>query len=165
MRYMKKQLIIPALVVVMGGAAILGANRIFAQTTEGETPSIVQKIAQKFNLNEADVKAVFDEEHQARHAEMEAKRLERLDQLVKDGKITEEQKQLIISKHEEMEANREAMFAEMEGKTAEERRALKIKHHEELNSWAEENGIDPQYLMFKIKFKGHGGPGKMIIAE
>lgn len=145
---MKYTYLLPALVVVLTGAAAIGVNQVSAQEgmnsrMSGEYPPIVQKLVTKFGLQENEVRALFDEERQERGTQMKAKFEERLTQLVSDGKITEAQKQLIISKHQELQAQR----GTEQTATHEEKRA-------ELEAWAKDNGIDVQYLMF-----GKGGPG------
>ncbi len=101
-------------------------------------PSIVQKLADKFNLNEADVQAVFNEERQDHYADLQARWNEKLDDLVNSGKITESQKASILVKHEEMHNN----MLELKDMTPEERRAKKQEMHDDLKKWAEEQGID-----------------------
>src|SRR3989344_1310095 len=99
---MTKKTILPTMLVL--GVIMLGllsVSYVSAQET-GNYPPIVQKIAEKFGLNESDVQAVFDEERDERHAEMQARWKERLDDLVNEGKITSKQKQALIDKHEEM---------------------------------------------------------------
>ena len=82
--------------------AMAGSAAVLADSENGQN-GLAQRIAQKFNLNQADVEAVIQEEHQARH---EA----RLDQLVADGKSTEEQKSLILQKQEEWQSNKPDFF-------------------------------------------------------
>jgi methionine-rich copper-binding protein CopC len=139
------------------GAGLLTASTAFAQsesTSQNPMDSLVQKIAQKFNLNEDEVQAVFDEAHKERHAQMKAGFEERLSTYVSQGKITEEQKQLILQKHEEMEAEREANKETFRNLSKEERRSQMESKHAELEAWAKENGIDLQYLMMKVG-RGH----------
>jgi hypothetical protein len=128
----RNKIVIAALVLSVVGAGVLGVNSVSAQSTG--TTSLVQKIAQKFNLNQSDVQAVFDQDHQDRHAQMAANYETQLSQYVTDGKITEAQKQLVLAKHKEMETNRETEMQIMQ-------------------NWAKENNIDLQYLM------PHGGKG------
>src|SRR5688500_3501198 len=94
---MKRKIFFPVLAIAIIGMALTGANFVSAQDINGQT-SLITKIAQKFNLNEADVKAVFEEEKTARHAAMKAQMEEKLNQAIKDGKITEVQKQAILEK-------------------------------------------------------------------
>lgn len=159
---MNYKLIIPAVAVTLGLG--LTTTNIFAQeTTDATNPMsiLVQKIADKFSLNQEEVQAVFDEAHQEMHTQREAQYQSRLDQLVTDGKITADQKQLILDKHQEMESASQADFEAFKDVTPEERRAQMQAHHDEMQTWAEENGIDLQYLipMGKGGHRGFGGPG------
>jgi len=81
---------------------ILGATVALAQESLQHTP-IIERLAERFNLNEEDVQEVFNEVHEERQAEMHARFEERLSDAVAEGKITEEQKALIETKHEEIE--------------------------------------------------------------
>jgi hypothetical protein len=73
---------------------------------------------------------------------------ERLTQAVADGKITEEQKEKILDKHEEMQAKMESL-KDLE---PEERKAQMQTLHEELKKWAEENNIDFPFFGMKLGF-------------
>ena len=70
----RKKLLIPLMAV----AFLAGGTAIYAQTasttTSNPMSSLVTAIAQKFNLNAADVQIVVDETMKAEHAVMEAKR-------------------------------------------------------------------------------------------
>ncbi len=156
----KKTVTTLALVTVLGLGG-LGATSSFAQTTntsDNHMTSLVQKIATKFGLKQADVQAVFDEEHQAREAAMEAKVETQLSQYVSDGKITEAQKQLILQKRKELAAKHETLRATMQNLTPEERKSKMEAERAELDAWAKQNGIDTQYLMM-FGGKGHHGFG------
>lgn len=148
------------------GAGILTASTAFAQQSDSsmQNPmnSLVEKIATKFNLNQDEVQAVFDEAHKERHGEMKAKFEEQLSTYVSEGKITEEQKQLILQKREEMDAEREANKDQFQNLSDDERRSQMEQKRAELKAWADENGIDLQYLMPKGG-RGHGmGSGDMV---
>ncbi len=155
---MFKKSLIAATVVTVLGVGTLGAGRVFAQTTNtssNPTSSLVQKIAERFGLQQADVQAVFDQERQDRQAEMETKYETQLSQYVTDGKITEAQKQLILAKHKELQAQREARKDDFQTMTQDERRAAKETERQELQTWAKENSIDLRYLMFGHGMRGH----------
>jgi hypothetical protein len=154
MKNIKQKVVLSALVATIAGAAVFGTQTALAQDSENPHAMLVQKIAQKFGLQESEVQAVFDEEHAAMKVRMHARYEERLNQLVSEGKITEAQKQLIMQKHEELKANHETEFEALKDKTPEERRAFMEQKKQELDTWAQENGIDPEYLMFHIKIKG-----------
>jgi hypothetical protein len=73
----------------------------------------------------------------------------RLSEAVTNGEITEEQKQLIIQKHEEIRARWQEERFNVEDLTPEERRQASLEKRQELAAWAEENGIEVTYF-------GHG---------
>ena len=147
---MQKKLLLTAAAVAIVGTTLVGATQAFAQsndTSDNPRSSLVERIANKFGLQESEVQAVFDEARSQHQAEMQQRSEERLSQLVSDGKITEEQKQLIISKRDELRAEHQSEHESMQDLTPEERRAAMDEHRQELEDWASQNGIDPQYLM------------------
>jgi Skp family chaperone for outer membrane proteins len=123
--------------------------------------SLIQKIIQKFGLKEADVRSVFDSFHQDRVNQMKTKNVDRLTQLVKDGKITEAQKKLMIAKQEEMQKNAQSQRDALKDKTPEQRKAIMDAKRAEIEKWAKDNGIDIQYLQPRFgRPGGHmGGRG------
>lgn len=137
------------------GGTVFGATATHAQDANTAQQNLIQKIATRFNLNQADVQAVFDQDRTERQAAMKAEAQQRLNQLVTDGKITEAQKQLIITKQQELETKRESNKTTMQNLTPEQRKTAMDTQRQELQTWASQNGIDLQYLMF-----GHGGPGR-----
>lgn len=156
-KQMKKQIMFPVMAAVILGAVTFGTTVVSAQSATGDPQSsLITKIAQKFNLQESEVKAVFDQEHTERHAKMQQQFSENLSQLVTDGNITEAQKTAILSKMEEMrtkhEENREAMM----NMTPDERRAAMEKERAALEAWAKEQGID---LSLIKGFRFGKGPG------
>lgn len=165
----KKSILIASTVAAVGLGTI-GASAL-AQNSNGGTTSLVDKIAQKFNLNKDEVQKVFDQNKADRQAEMEARYEDRLSQAVKDGKLTEEQKTKILAKHKELQAKFEAQReagkdarAELENKTEAERKALMEQKKAELDklkseieAWEKENNIPSGYLM--VGLGGHGMHG------
>lgn len=123
----KKSLLIAGAVTTLGLATTLGvgAYAMGGGGSGGGSSELVTKLAQRFNLNQSDVQAVFDE---YRNAEREAEISERLQELVDEGKITTEQKTLIENKLKEVQATRD-----------QERRALE--------AWAKEKNINLKYVM------------------
>lgn len=146
----KKLLLIPVTALAVGGAILMTPQSAHAQTTDTNPfTSLIQRIAQKFNLKEEDVKTVFESHREERQKEMQQKYLDRLTQAVKDGKITEAQKQLLIQKHDELKAKHE------------QNRANRQTEFDALKKWASDNNIDLQYLMPFGKGPGRG-MGKMM---
>lgn len=144
--YMKKKLLLSAAVVTLAGLSYFGTGYVSAQANDTTNTTLVQKIATKFGLNQTDVQAVFDEHRDEHHQQMQARFEEKLTQLVKDGKITEEQKTRIIAKFNEMKQQKETTRETMQNMTPEERKAAHDTKQEELKAWAEANGIDVNVL-------------------
>ena len=151
-----KKILLPVLALGVVAAGLFAVNRVNAQTTTAPYDTLIQKIAKTFNLDESKVKAIFDEEHQARQTERKEKHKQmledKLSQAVKDGKLTEAQKNAIISKLTEfMDQAKPQDFKNM---TPEQRKDAMQKKHDELKSWAQSQGIDPSYLMFGRMHRG-----------
>lgn len=164
---MNKKIILAAIAVTVLGAGALTARSVSAQsasTDQDPMSSLVEKIANKFGLQESDVQAVFDEQRREHEAQHKAAFETQLSQYVTEGKITEAQKQAIIARHAEMLSNRQSMMEKFESMTDEERKAAMDSERQALEAWAKENGIDMQYLLQRPSgFGKHhgkfGGPG------
>ncbi len=151
-----------ALFLIVGTAC---TNEISADPLEDNGNgqlSLLERIAERFDLDIDEVTGFAEELKEERRAGMEERFEERLDELVEDGKITGDQKEAILEKKEEMEAFRE----ELEDiKVSEAREAMK-EMREELKDWTEENDLELKYFFPKIGIKrlnpgGHRnfGPG------
>lgn len=154
-QYMKSKYTIPVIAVIVIGTVLL-VTPAFAETSSTDRTSLIQKIAQKFGIKENELQAVFDEHRQQKHNEMLGRLEDKLNQAVKEGKITEAQKQLILNKHKELAAKHQAEMDKWKNMTPQERRQAKESHKTELEDWAEKNGIDLQYF---FRFKGGMGRG------
>lgn len=145
----KKTVLVVLVAVSLLVVAAVGANAVFAKDGKAYPP-IVKKLADRFKLDVGEVGKVFDEEAEARHKEKSARFEARLDQAVKDGKITEAQKSVILKKESELkdtcEKNRDL--------SPEERREAMKSARQDLQDWAKKNDIDLK-LLGGIK----GGPG------
>jgi hypothetical protein len=139
---MKSKLILAALaLVIAGGVVWVSIPKVSAQTTSGKT--IIQRLAEKFGAKETDVQSVFDQERTERQSEMQARYEERLTQAVQDGKITAAQKTAILTKHKEMQQERETERTEWQ-------------------TWLKANGLENSEfgLGFGGKGMGMGGMGR-----
>jgi uncharacterized protein YwqG len=171
--------IVPALLLASVGAAAYASQAQDANPMAG----IVAKIAQKFNLSQNDVQAVFDEyrdeekierdaKMQETQAQMEQKVKDELTQAVSDGKLTQAQMDLILAKRAELQAEKPAMSQQAPGKpstskTKEEMEAERTARQAEMKSkqdalkqWATDNGISEEYLKFVGNMPGFGGERK-----
>ncbi len=162
----KISLPLAAAAIAIGGAA-LGAGVIRAQAADTQTnpiSNLVNAIAQKFNLNTQDVQKVFDEQHQQMEQQHQQQFTDRINQAVKDGKLTQEQADKIISKMQELDAQREADKTAMQNKTETERRDYIKQQMDNLQKWATDNNIPSGYLSFGGR--GHvPGMGKGMHSE
>ncbi len=158
-----KRILLPVLGILAIGGTLFGAQYVSAQIATSTTPSIVQRIAEKFNLNQADVQAVFDEVRNEHHAQIKTNLETKLSQAVSDAKITDVQKQAILTKYDEMHQIKPDPETFKNMTQAERRQAFEQKRTE-LESWATQNGLELgtlQELMGHTFGFGHGMKGMM----
>jgi len=160
MNKMKKTIVLPVAGLALAAMMAYGAGQVRADEQFQNHP-MVQFIAERFGLNEDEVLTAMEDFHEQHHEEMGAQFENRLTQAVLDGKITEEQREMILQKHEEMRAERENNWEAFRNMTPEERRDEIMAHHEELKNWAEENGVDLSYFNMGIgRGSGMHGMGR-----
>jgi DNA polymerase III alpha subunit (gram-positive type) len=167
--------IVPALLLASAGAVAYASQAQDVNPMAG----IVAKIAQKFNLSQNDVQAVFDEykneektergaKMQETQAQMEQKVKDELTQAVSDGKLTQAQMDLILAKRSELQAERSTVTQQAQEKsstkTKEEMEAERDARQTEMKSkqdalkqWATDNGISEEYIRFVGGMPGFGG--------
>lgn len=133
----KKTLAVLMALGVIASIGYFGVNSVLADYNNPMHDSIVSKIAQKFNLNEADVEAVFDSVREERQDEMKKQREESLSKAVSDGVINNNQKEAIIAK-----------MAEHFGE--------KVQNREEMQNWFKEQGIDETKLRSYLRPNNNG---------
>jgi uncharacterized protein (DUF39 family) len=131
---------------------IFNKNEKTAQSSTANAPTLLDKIAEKFNLNQDEVEQVVTDYRNESRERMQSQYEERLNQAVTDGKITAEQKELILEKHNQLQSQWDAESQERQ------------QHREEMQAWAEENNIDLSYLGFGMGM-GRGGHGGMTRGE
>ncbi len=141
----------------LGAIAVVGVSSVSLVNAQGgpngdRHQQMIQELSQRFNLNQQEVESFFEEKQEERQAEMQSLFEERLSQAVADGKITEEQRQEILEKHQEIREQRQA-FRDLE---PEERRQKMQEVHQEMQQWMESNGIEPGILMGNGPRQGAG---------
>lgn len=157
----KKTLLMSAAATTVGVAMFAGVASAQTPTSTTDQQSLVDKIAQRFNLDKTQVQEVFDEARQEREAKHQQKIEQKLDKAVTEGKITAEQKTAILNKFQEFREYMESI----KDKPREERKELMKAKHDELKKWAEEQGLD-KYFPLVNKMQKHGGmPGHEKPAE
>ena len=153
----QKNTAVPILVTAaVTGVILFGATAAHAQSSENQYPPIVQKLADRFGLNINDVKSFFEKNRQEHKAQMDTKFRTMLDTAVKDGKITDAQKQLILAKRSELEAGRKNNMDKIKSMTPEERRKEFQTQQENLKTWTSQNNIDLKYLFGRLGMRGRG---------
>jgi hypothetical protein len=156
---MKKQYIAAAVVASTLGLGGMGVGVVSA-ATDTKPATLVDELAQKFNLKTSDVQAVFDQHK----TEMDTYRTQqittKLDDAVSRGTITSAQKDLILKKLDELKTQREANKDKMKTMTGTERRDAMKTERDALRTWADQNKIPTdllQSLMMGPGGRGHGG--------
>lgn len=141
--------------------------------------AIVSKLAAKFNLNAADVQAVFDEARAEMKTQMEtqmkAAEASRLSAAVTAGKLTQAQADIITAKRAELQAKLEAnkpsaaAMASLKSMTAEQRKSemekMKAAMESEmtaLKAWATANNIPAEFIPFAGGHMGMKGNKGML---
>jgi len=148
---MNKKVTITSLVAlgVAGSLMFGGINPVLASTSgTGNYPSLIQTLIDKFKLNKNEVTNVINTERATRQSERLALIEEKLNQAVKDGKISNEAKDAILSTVKEHQAERSALSENMRTKMEE--------HREEMQNLEEKYGIDLSEI---IGFGGFGMRG------
>lgn len=136
---MNKKVILPVMAIgTLALAGALWAGSMHAKAASANSDTLIDKIAQKFNVPKDQVQTTFDEarteRQQARQTEQDAK----LDQAVKDNVVTQEQRDQLVAKRNETRAARQQNKTEME-------------------QWFKDNGIDQSKLAPYLggNHKGH----------
>jgi len=137
-----KKLVLAGLTIASISGAGLFTQNVFAQNTQ-DTTGLASKIAAQFNLNENEVKTVLEQYRVEKQAEREAKFTEQLDKALADGQLTQEQKDKILAKRQELKAAMDAAKASSD--KAELKQKMK-ELRESSKAWAKDNGIDLRWL-------------------
>lgn len=143
----------------LAGGLIIPSTLVHAEEL-GNYPRIIEKLAQRFNLDREEVKSVFEEERTRREQERSGRMEERLDTFVNDGVITEEQKQMLLQKLDVLRTK----MAGASDLSPEERHAAMKQAHDEFKASLEEQGLD-DILPFKMKrgnLRGYHVSGSMF---
>jgi hypothetical protein len=156
---MNKKVVLAMLIVGIFSMGLMRASSIYASDKEENRSSLVRKIATKFGLKESDVQAVFDEEMGSRKSRMKQNFIDRVDQLVKDGKISQEKKDLILKKHDEVESKRDSQRTAFQSMTRGQRLEVQKKEHQEMQEWASANDIDIR-LLWNFEGPAARGPNR-----
>lgn len=120
------------------GVGYLGINTVDAQETDFVLPPMIQRLIERFNLDENEVSLFLQEEKQVKLEEHKARLEESLNTAVSEGTITEGQKNALLAKMEEYKASKEKLW----NLPKEEKHQAMQEMKTEFETWAEENGIN-----------------------
>jgi ATP/maltotriose-dependent transcriptional regulator MalT len=137
-----------------GGAGLAQA----AGSNDGTGQTLADRIASHFHLSKGDVQKVIQQDRQSHEAQRQQRLEQRLDTAVKQGKLTEAQKTLILNKLKELQSQHEQAKQQPGGKTAAERQAYMKQQRQQLEQWAKDNNIPLQYLRPPGGSRGPHGP-------
>lgn len=155
MRYSRRLLAATAVIIGLGAGSIGIGTTLAASPMHGgmgdPISGLVEVIAERFNLSETDVQAVFDEQREKLHQEHVAREAEMLAKAVTAGKLTRAQADAIIARNAD---NKEFMESLVNLDEAARKAAMQT-HVAETKAWAEENDI-PEPFIFMNK-ENHGG--------
>jgi hypothetical protein len=147
------------------GALAFSAVSAAAPSTTHINPmaTLVNALAQRFNLSPTDVQKVFDDQKAQMQSNMQRKTTDRINQAVTAGKLTQDQATKILAKQAELQAQEASFKASLQGKTKAEIQAALKAHMDALQQWAKDNNIPMQYLVMR-GFKGiRGGFGHHLM--
>jgi len=153
---MKKQIIISAIVLVVVGGRLLTSQALAADKAH-DFDTLVQKISDTFHLNKDDVQNVVTKHRSDHMAKRQSNYEDLLSQAVKEGKLTDVQKSLILVKRKELADEVKSKKDTLKNMTPEERKAAMQKQKQALKDWAKQNNIDLTWLMPGFGMRGHLG--------
>lgn len=161
----KKQNIIAVLATLLLGLTVLTPAYAAQSNTSQQNffSQLVTFISQKFGLDKTQVQNAVTQFKQQKKTEnqqkMQDREQTRLDQLVKDGKITKDQENAILKELTDLRAKYNS--ANMKNLTPDERQKQIQAEQNELKSWEQTNGIDPLIIM-PVRPSGMPRPSGMI---
>ena len=110
----KQKIAVTFFSLALVGVLFFGAKEVSANWFGLGNSNLISNLAKKLGIGEEKVKQAFESVQSERQKEMRTLFEQRLSQSVKDGKITEAQKQAILKKHDEMQTKRTTQRQEMQ---------------------------------------------------
>jgi hypothetical protein len=149
---MNKKIVVPIVGLTFLALAVFESGKIYAQTP-AKQQTLIDMLSTKFGLKKTDIQSVFADFQKQRQLDMMANFSTKLDQLIKDGKITSAQKDLIVNKRTEIINQKQS--SDWQNLTSQQRKDKLTQLRTDLAAWAKSNNIDAQYLRF-INASGRG---------
>lgn len=135
---------VPVAAVIIGAVGLATASgAAMAASSKSDYPPIVDKLSERFNLNKKEVAEMFEQQRRQHRADNQKMLADRLNQAVKDGTLTEAQKNELSAKLEDFRSQRQNSDS---GRLESKKQA-----RQQLKAWAEENSIDIEKLVRILK--------------
>jgi hypothetical protein len=119
------------------------------EDVEDDYPVIVKQLAEKLDLDPEEIFKAFKNINEERKENLKKNFEEKLDEAVEEGDITEEQKEAVIAKREEVAEE----LQEIKDLPLSERREAMKDITGDLKEWAKENDIDFKELFPLVNIK------------
>ena len=143
-----QNILVPIIAVTIAAGTLVGIDQVYAQSNGNADTKLVQMIAQKFNLDQSQVQSVFDQYRQQQQSNMQQmmqqRTNDRLTKAVQAGKITDTQKQDIITELAKLKS--EYSPTSLKNLTSAQRKEKFQAEQNEINTWAAAEGVSPTYL-------------------
>ncbi len=125
--------------------------------TQQSQDTLSARIAVKFNLSQTDVQNIIDQYRSDHKAEFGAKRAEKLQRAVADGKITQVQADYITNAWKEIDTLVDQAKSSDSENNSEVWKQVKQKV-EDLRTWAKDQGISSRYVSSGLwgQYHSHG---------
>ncbi len=131
------------------GMGITATTSALSGDTNNPEQSLIDKLVSKFNLNESEVQAVFDDVHATHEKEMKSDREAALKSALSDGKISQSQYNHITDVWSQMDKLHE-------GKKNQANHKKMHNLMEKLRKWMDAQNIDKSVM--GMPPRGPGGP-------
>jgi hypothetical protein len=141
-----------AIMISAGAYGISQANGGYGAGRE----NLIEKFSKQFNLNQNEVKQIFEKNREEMQAQRQAEIEKRLSEAVSTGEITENQKNLILEKKKEMREYMQNNWEEFRKLSREDRQEKMQERHSEIEKWAADNEIPEKYLFSYGNGRGMG---------
>ena len=137
---LKAKILVPIIALgVLATGATLWSTGVVKAEGNGNSDTIVQKLADKLGIDQGKVSSAMDQIHEERQAEMQAKMKTKLDTAVQAGTITQDQENAILAKQTEMQQKHE-------------------QERKDYQTWLSDNSLDEDTIR-DIGVGGLGGGG------
>ena len=138
---LSKTMLSAGIVTAVTAGSITGVNAVSAHTNDGVSKdALIDRVAADAGVDRSVIEASFESHQEDMKAEREATRAEHLDQLVTDSTLTQEQREALELKFEELKSQKESLRDQ--DLSREQKRELMKESREEFKAWAEKQGIN-----------------------